>query len=264
MQGKRVVVGDPQASTETTYYTGAAHVFDVMSGERLLTLHPAKPVPGRPSWFGHSVDLSDSMIVIGAPHEQIESIPAGVVYGFNGKTGAIVRTFVSPHPMESFFGWSVAVAEDLLLIGAFGHEGDFREEGIAYVFNVKSGKLIRTLQNPDPHDGAHFGKSVGILPKFLIIGAPGDPVKETGMSRGAVYVFDRMSGKLLEKVGNPARPTGADDLFGSALSATDEYVLVGAPFGGSGKELDAGLVYDFDFTKAGWSDVSENPSSTAQ
>jgi outer membrane protein assembly factor BamB len=247
MHGQKVVVGDPQASTETTYYTGATYVFDVTTGERLLTLHPSKSIPGKPSWFGHAVDFSDSMIVIGAPNEQIESIPAGVVYGFNAETGAFIRTFVSPHPTESFFGWSVAVAEDLLLVGGFGFEGTYREEGIVYAFHAASGKLIRTLHNPDPQEGAHFGKSVAILPKFLIVGAPGDSANEKGMTGGAIYVFDRTTGKFLEKVVNPANPTGADDVFGFALATIDEHLLVGAPFGGKGTELDAGLVYEFDF-----------------
>jgi outer membrane protein assembly factor BamB len=262
MRGKRVVIGDPQASTTTTYYTGAAYAFDVTTGERLLTLHPLNPIPGKPSGFGHAVDFSESMIVIAAPAKQIESIPAGMVYGFNAKTGDFVRTFVSPHPMESYFGWSVAVAEDFLLIGAFGYERTFREEGIVYVFDVESGKLIRSLRNPDPQEGAHFGKAVAILHNFLIVGAPGDRAKETGMSRGAVYVFDRMSGRLLEKVVNPARPTGADDLFGVALGAAEEQLLVGAPFGGKGTELDAGLVYDFDVTRVGLSEIPPGPSET--
>ena len=262
MQGKRVVIGDPQASTTTTYYAGAAYAFDVATGEGLFTLHPLTPKPGKPSGFGHAVAFSDSRIVIGAPHEQINSIPAGVVYGFNADTGAIVQTYMNPHPAESFFGWSVAVAEDVLLIGAFGHEGTYREEGIVYVFDVESGKLIRSIKNPDPHDGAHFGKSVAILRKVLIVGAPGDRVKETGMSRGAVYVFNRMSGKLLEKVVNPARPTGADDLFGLAIAVAGEHLLVGAPFGGKDSELDAGLVYDFDFTRVGLPETPPRPSKT--
>lgn len=260
LQGMRVIVGDPQASTQTTFYSGAAYVFDVMSGDQVLTLRPTRAVPGRPGWFGHSVDVSESMIVVGAPHEQVESIPAGMVYGFDGKTGAIVQTFVSPHLSESLFGWSVAVAEHSLLVGAFGHEGTHREEGVVYEFEIESGKLLRTLHNPDPHEGAHFGKSVAILPKFLIVGAPGDSVRETGMSRGAVYVFDRMSGKLLKKVINPARPTGADDLFGLAIGAAEGHLLVGAPFGGENTELDAGLVFDFDITKMGWSEITPRSS----
>ena len=264
LEGNRVVVGDPQASTPTTFYSGAAYVFDVMSGEQLLTLRPSRSVPGRPGWFGHSVDVSDSMIVVGAPHEQVESIPAGMVYGFDRKTGEIVRKFVSPHLSDSLFGWSVAVADNSLLVGAFGREGTHREEGIVYEFEIESGKLLRILHNPDPHEGAHFGKSVAILTKFLIVGAPGDRVSETGMSRGAVYVFDRVSGKLLEKVINPARPTGADDLFGLAIASAEEDLLVGAPFGGEKTELDAGLVYDFDFTMMGRSEIPPLPPEAVQ
>ncbi|NIO09440.1 MAG: hypothetical protein GTO40_16115, partial [Deltaproteobacteria bacterium] len=33
IQGKRMVVGDPQASTATTYYSGAAYVYDVTTAE---------------------------------------------------------------------------------------------------------------------------------------------------------------------------------------------------------------------------------------
>jgi len=172
------------------------------------------------------------LVLVGAPQEHTETIPAGVVYGFNAVTGAFLRTFVSPHPVESFFGWSVAVEDDLVLVGDLGYQGRYREEGIAYLFHAISGKLIRALQNPGPQDRAHFGKTVAILPDFLIVGAPGDMVDETGMKRGAIYVFDRPSGKFLKKVVNPAKPTGADDLFGGALAKADGHLVVGAPFGG--------------------------------
>ena len=228
----------------------------------MLTLHPSKPIPGSPGWFGHSVDMSDSMIVVGAPHEPNHSRPAGAVYGFSRRTGAVVHKFANPHFSESFFGWSVALAEDMLIVGAFGHKGTFRDEGVVYVFSVESGKLFRTVKNPDPQDGAHFGKAVGISSKFLIIGAPGDQVGETGMRRGAVYVFDRMTGNLLEKIVNPAKATGADDLFGAAVHVTNEQLIVGAPFGGEGKGLDAGLVYDFRIANVGLANSSEALSST--
>lgn len=265
MRGKQLIVGDPQASTATTYYTGAAYVFDVTTGERMRTLHPLDPKEGKSGWFGHAVDFSESMIVIGAPHEQVEAVTEGVVYGFNAKNADFVRTYRSPTPAESFFGWSLAIDGNLLLIGAFGHEGSHREEGIAYLFDVHSGKVIRTLHNPDPLDRAHFGKSVAISEKYLFVGSPGDRVKETGMNRGAVYVFDRKSGKVLEKVVNPGNITGADDLFGDAIAIAsgDERLLVGAPFGGIEEELDAGLVYEFDITNGRRSEFPPDRSSSS-
>ena len=245
MDEQRVVVGDPQASTNKTYYTGAAYVFNVTTGERLHTLYPSTLTPGRPGRFGHAVALSSKMIFVGAPQEHTESMATGMVYGFDAVNGAHLRTFVNPDPGESFFGWSVAAEDDLVLIGGFGYQGRYREEGIAYLFHATSGKLIRAIQNPSPQDRAHFGKTVAILPNLLVVGAPGDIVSETGIQGGAIYLFDRLSGKFLKRVMNPAKPIGADDLFAGALARADEHLLVGAPFGGSGPELDAGLVYTF-------------------
>ena len=247
--GNQLVVGDPQASTTSTYYTGAAYVFDVTNGERLLTLRPPNPIPGKPSRFGHAVGFSESLIVIGAPLEHVGSIDAGAVYGFHRQTGALRRIFTNPHSTATeFFGWSVAGKGHTLLVGALGYQGTYREEGIAYVFDAESGTLVHTLNNPEPRDRAHFGKTVAILHNLLVVGAPGDSGEKTGVSRGSVYVFDRTSGKFLKKIVNPARPTGADDLFGGTLATAAAHLLVGAPFGGIDAELDAGLVYQFDFT----------------
>ena len=248
MSETRLLVGDPQASTDVTYYTGAAYVFDLTTGERLVTLQPPGGAVGRRGWFGHAVALSESIYVVSAPHEQKDSVPSGVVYGFDAGSGGLIQIFVNPHPTESFFGWSLALADDLLFVGGFGYRGTYEEEGIVYVFQAASGKLLRTVNNPEPHEGAQFGKTVAILPKFLIVGAPGESFNETGMPSGAVYVFDRKSGKLLDKIVNPGKPSGADDLFGVALATANEHLLVGAPFGGNDNELDAGLVYEFELS----------------
>ena len=254
-----LIVGDPQASTKSTYYTGAGYVFDVTNGELLFTLRPPNPISGKPSRFGHAVGFSESLILIGAPLEHVGSIVAGAVYGFHRHTGALRTIFANPHSTATeSFGWSVAGREQTLIVGALGYQGTYREEGIAYVFDTESGTLIHTLNNPEPRDRAHFGKTVAILHNLLVVGAPGDSEEQTGVSRGAVYVFDRTSGKFLKKIVNPARPTGADDLFGGALATDADRLLVGAPFGGNDSELDAGLVYQFDLTNV---ELPESPRS---
>ena len=244
-----LIVGDPQASTKSTYYTGAGYVFDVTNNELVFTLRSPNPISGKPSRFGHAVGFSESLILVGAPLEHVGSVAAGAVYGFHRETGALRKIFTNPHPKATeFFGWSLAGNGDTLLVGALGYQGTNREEGIAYVFDTESGMLIHTLHNPEPRDRAHFGKAVAILGNLLVVGAPGDTEEKTGVSRGAVYVFDRTSGKFLKKIVNPAKPIGADDLFGGALTSAKDRLFVGAPFGGVDSELDAGLVYQFDLT----------------
>ena len=148
-----------------------------------------------------------------------DPLMAGAVYGFHSQTGALRTIFTNPHSTATeFFGWSVAGRGQTLLVGALGYQGTYREEGIAYVFDSESGMLVHTLNNPEPRDRAHFGKTVAILHNLLVVGAPGDGGEKAGVSRGSIYVFDRTSGKFLKKIVNPATPTGADDLFGGTLT----------------------------------------------
>ena len=137
-----------------------------------------------------------------------------------------------------------------ILIGAFGFQDTFREEGIAYLFNAHSGKLLRTLKNPSPSESAHFGKAVALLSDLLVVAAPGDRYSETGkIEGGVVYLFDQDSGVLVQTFFDPLKLTGASDVFGHSLFSKEESLLVGAPFGGIGQELDAGVIYQFHAQK---------------
>ena len=242
-----VFVGDPQASTATLSYTGAVYAFDEASGILHQTFRPKLVKPARPTQFGQAVSVVGHHVFIAAPLGGIDGSEAGMVYQFDVRTGNLVRTFVPPLRMRSlFFGWSIAANTDVIVIGAFGFQGTFREEGIAYVYHIQSGKLLQTFANPSPTERARFGTSVVLLPEAIVVSAPGDRVQENGKIKGGVvYMFHPDSGVLLKTLQEPTSMTGASDMFGHALFADGQTLLVGAPFGGIGAELDAGLVYQY-------------------
>jgi outer membrane protein assembly factor BamB len=244
----RILVGNPQASTKTKFHSGAVYVFNLSTGELLHTLLPPKDSPGPPTRFGHAVAFSVPHILVGAPYHGNHQLASGRVYRFHGGTGALLRTF-NPPPSEtsSYFGWAIAAKGDAILIGAFGVQGSYREEGAAYLFQAASGALVGTIKAPNPYERDHFGKAVAFDEELFAIGAPGRDRKESpGLDSGAVFLFDPKTLELHRTILNPSRPTGADDLFGLAFTLNGQHLIVGAPFGGTGKELDAGLVYQFD------------------
>ncbi|GJL62584.1 MAG: hypothetical protein NPIRA04_12380 [Nitrospirales bacterium] len=248
VQGNRILVGDPQASTSTVFRAGAAYLFDETTGVLQRTLHSMADDAKLPTQFGHAVALVGPSIFVSAPFGHVAQHEAGVVYLYNAKTGNLVRTFKPPNPSSSLmFGWALAANARVVLIGALGFHDRYREEGVAYLFEVQSGDLLHILHNPSPTERARFGQSVALLEDYLVVAAPGDRIHETGkIEGGVVYVFDQDTGKLLHRLGGPLPSTGASDVFGEMLFAYGKRLVVGAPFGGTGAELDAGLIYRFD------------------
>ncbi len=247
-----VLVGDPQASTSISFHSGAAYLFDETTGVLKRTFRPEEVAAGGSTQFGHAVALVGQHIFVSAPFAESSGLEAGIVYLFDATSGKLVRTFVPATPTRSLlFGWAFAANAHVIVIGAFGFQGLYREQGIAYVFDVESGKLLHILKNPSPTERAQFGKSVALFSEKLVVAAPGDRIRESGkIEGGAVYLFDQVSGTLVQTLRGPFPLAGASDVFGHTLSSQENGLLVGAPFGGIGKELDAGIVYQFHILKS--------------
>lgn len=241
-----LVVGDPGASSAERFHTGAAFLFDGRTGALLQTLRPPDPPAGEPDRFGHAVTFVGNHVLVSAPLGGRDPPDAGVVYVFDGSTGAHLKTLRSPHGVShEFFGWSVANSgDDGVIVGALGHAvATHVEVGMAYVFGVPSYDAIRQFDNPSAQSGDHFGEAVAMTSDLVFVGTPG---KDAALADvGCVYVFNRQSGSLRETLWNPAPESGAADLFGYALSLDGNVLGVSAPYGGHKDGPDSGVVQAF-------------------
>lgn len=77
VSGNRLVVGSLGVYSEKGYYTGAAHLFNVATGQFLGTFH--NPVPTAFDSFGSAVALENERLLIGAPGAG----DRGLTYSFN-------------------------------------------------------------------------------------------------------------------------------------------------------------------------------------
>src|SRR5262249_32497441 len=192
--------------------------------------------------FGFWVALSGSFVLVGAIRDDTGTTDAGAAYLFDANTGALLHTFMNPTPAAfDNFSQSVAVAGNLVVVGAPQDDTGARDAGAAYLFDANSGALLRTLNNPTPEAGDSFGPSVAVSGNVVVVGAERDNTGAT--SAGAAYLFDPNTGTLLRTFTNP---TPADnDRFGNSVALSGNLAVVAADADNTGARA-AGAAYLFD------------------
>lgn len=150
------------------------------------------------------------------------------------------RLRTSRHParkLAPFFGTSIALFEDTLVVGAPREGGvvpsaegnpasDSKEDtGAVYLFGRKGSSWTQQARleapNPDVYDV--FGYSVALFGDTLAVGAAGKD-----RSRGAVYVFRRTGSSWTQEAYLVASHRDPGDHFGVRVALADDLLAVSA------------------------------------
>jgi hypothetical protein len=176
--------------------------------------------------FGQDVAAFGDDILVG-------DYDASKVYLYDGDTGALLRTFVSPNVGDSF-GYAVAAVGTNVLIGAPADDTAGENAGAAYLFDGSTGALLRTFINPAAFDShGAFGEAVAASGTDVLIGAPGYPFS----GPRTAYLYDGSTGALLQTFSNGSSGFG----FGTAIVDVGGDVAIGAS-----SDPPGGLVYIYD------------------
>lgn len=242
------VVGMPRAYVNGFGQPGAAFVFSATTGALVATM--ANPSPASGDYFGNSVSVSGNTVVVGAPYDNAGVSQSGQAYVFNAKTGALVVTLDNPSPaVDDWFGYSVSVSGNMVVVGAYSDNTGAFDSGQAYVFDATTGSLIATLANPSPANIDHFGASVSVSGNTVVVGTPNDG---TGApTSGQAYLFNSSTGALMTTIANPSPATS--DHFGASVSASGNSIVIAG----------GGQAYVFDGTTFALMSTLDNPSSLA-
>lgn len=140
------------------------------------------------------------------------------------RLGDLVRTFQDPNVNgRSWFGYSIAVVGDNVLVGAAMNRA-------AYLFDGSTGKLLRSFIAPATAKGRFFGWYVAAVGKNVLIADPADETDgktPDGRTTGRAYLFDGLTGELLRTFGNPEPENYI--AFGQAVAGMgDNRVIIGA------------------------------------
>jgi hypothetical protein len=196
--GTWAVVGAPYTDIGSDN-AGSAYVYDLASAlpaVPIVTL--TNPSPAVEAWFGWSVALSGTRLVVGAPHNDIRA-PEGTayIYDVTGPNPTVpVITLTNPIPaLFTGFAWSVAISGTRVVIGAVFDDTGTPSAGAAYVYDLAGaipGAPVTILTNPTPAVNDQFGAAVAISGTRVVVGAWGDDT--AGPDSGSAYAYDLASG----------------------------------------------------------------------
>jgi hypothetical protein len=219
---------------------------------------------------GESVDYT---LTVARGAEVIEQI----AYGKASNTGA-----------SDFFGGSIALAGDTLVVGAAGEassaigvsnnqaDDTADDSGAVYVFRRTGTTWAQEayIKASNTEEGDGFGGSVSLFGDTLAVGAPGeassargvngDQANNTAANSGAVYLFQRTGTNWTQEAYLKSSNSELGDRFGVQVALSEDVLAVGAfkedssATGVNGNQADnsiagSGAVYVYRRSGTSWS-----------
>jgi len=163
------------------------------------------------------------------------------------------------------FGYSVAISGDYAIVGAdLEDDAGGSSSGKAYIFDVTTGALLHTLDNPNAYSTSAsdvFGRSVAIDGNYAIVGARLED--DGGTDSGKAYIYDISTfttstiSSATYVLDNPTAYSGsAGDEFGSPVAISGNYAIVGAPWEDEAGGTNSGKAYIYDISTFTTSTIS--------
>ena len=167
------------------------------------------------------------------------------------------------------FGYSVAISNDVAIIGAYDEDQDANGEntlpsaGSAYIFRYDGTDWVQEqkIAASDRESGDWFGLAVDIEGDLAVVGAKYEDQDENGnytkTSAGAVYVFRYDGSTWTEEQKLVPSDRYQGDFFGAAVSLSGDAIVVGAyeedeDVDGNNTISSAGSAYVFRYNGSSW------------
>ncbi|MFQ5641834.1 MAG: hypothetical protein ACE5IR_27985, partial [bacterium] len=255
MDGSFAAIGAPRSDNENGNDAGAVYIFKRQSdgswNERQKLLASDGADGDR---FGGALSMSGKFMIAGAQNHA----GSGSAYIFE-RTGGVwsetAKLTASDGQAGDQFGVSVAMEDDIVVIGASGDDDNDQNAGSAYIFQRDNDgtwhQVQKLLAGDDPlieHIDDLFGGSVAVCGDEAAVGAEQHDFPEVGS--GAVYIFTRNNGAWSQTQKLDGPPSD-NDVFGSSLVMSAGRLVVGSRFAEGGYGSDAGKVYIFELNENG-------------
>ncbi len=167
IDGDNVLIGAPEDDT-IKKNTGQAYLFSASTGTLLQTFNNPTPMQG--DNFGTSVDIDGDNVLIGAPLVNGSEVNTGKAYLFSTTSG-LLQTFNGPTTGSGYFGTSVAISGDNILVGAPFDSTLGSFTGEVNLFSAATGVRLETFNDPMPTISDTFGGAVAIDGNTILVGA---------------------------------------------------------------------------------------------
>jgi|GEM_PF-1145811 len=262
LSGNLTVVGSPFSDT-SALDSGVVKIYDSTTGALLREI--VNPDPHLNAFFGISVAVNGSTLVVGAQGQVVGGSTMGAVYIYDlaGPTPSVPKlTITNPSGVNDLFGCAVAISGTRIAVGALNNSSGGTNAGRVYVFDLASGTPsvpVKSIGNPASAVSGNFGKSLSFSGNQLLVGAPRDQV--SAVAAGRAFLFD-VTGSTSPIVSYDNPTPHASDSFGDAVSLSGSHVVIGATNGDAGV-ANSGTVYVYQNTSSTLVTTIQNPAAPA-
>jgi hypothetical protein len=259
ISGDTVVVG-AHGNDDAGTNSGSAYIFSRNSGGadnwgEVKKLTASDAAEG--DLFGYSVAISGDTVVVGAYFSDDAGSESGSAYIFSRNSGGadnwgqVKKLTRSDAEAGDWFGHSVAISGDTVVVGAPYNNGAVSRSGSAYMFSrnfegADNWGQVKKLIASDTAEYDHFGDSVAISGDSVLVGAYGND--DAGAASGAAYLYTLAYGQWTQQ----KKQSAASAEFGWSLDINEDMLAVGAPDDGTN-----GAVYLFYRNNASGADTWE-------
>lgn len=224
--------------------------------------------------FGGSVAISGNVAIVSSVGDDELGDMAGSVFIFRFDPVKLqweqeTKLFASDGAEGDRFGRSVAIINNIAIIGATGDDDKGLNSGAVYIFRYDGLTWLEDVKLFAADQGASdgFGYSIATNANRLIVGAPGD--SDGCLLCGSAYIFRYDTDKLqwIEE----GKVTASDattwvegyDLFGWSVSISDDVVIVGKPRNTFPFPWGPGAAYIYSYDGNSWGgEVKLQPSNS--
>jgi hypothetical protein len=269
VSGDYAAVGNNPADS-----TGAVYLYKYTSGSWSQVQKLTASDISSNDHFGCAVAICGDWLVVGAYGEDEDAAgsktlsTAGSVYIFKNDAGTwaqVQKIVASDRAAGDCFGQSVSISGSQIVVGAVNKDGG---AGSAYVFGNTAGTWAQAqkIVASDRAAGDHFGGSVSISGKSLLVGAKDETEDASGgntlLGAGSAYVFLNSAGTWSQTKKMVASDRAAGDHFGGSVSISGVYAVIGAAdededAAGANTVASAGSAYVFKNTAGTWAQAQK-------
>ncbi|WP_075340795.1 FlgD immunoglobulin-like domain containing protein [Tenacibaculum agarivorans] len=247
-----IVVGSPNTKNSDLEDAGAIHIYQKLN-ERWQRFQDIKsPNPSVFENFGYTIAIYGDYLAVSAIGSFKYGPFTGAVYLYknSGVTWDLDKIFYPETQVPNqWYGYSLAMNEDYLVVGAINANGVNAESGEVFVYKdytKESNVEVSTLATATQSKNDKFGYDVAISSNNkILVGAPYVDGHYENCGTAYLYTLNEENKWNVDQTFKP-QSGGISDLFGTSVDLHDSNLVIGAMLG-DGNEKNSGIVYGYNY-----------------